>query len=102
MLMPVCDRFEILDEHGNAAYHISAPCVVTTFCCTEADFVIKDLEDNVVGEIIKVYDTSDAGVKEGFTDIDTFTINFPDGCSNKMKAVLLAAILLFDYIYYES
>ena len=102
MMLPFCDTFEVLDENGEVVYQISAPCVVTTFCCTEADFVIRDMKDNVVGEITKLYDTSDAGVKESFTDIDMFTINYPHGCSFKMKAVLLAAIILFDYIYYES
>ena len=52
-----------------------------------------------VGSISK---TSSSVGKELFTDGDRFVINFPPGCLPEMKAILLAATILFDFLFYED
>ena len=52
-----------------------------------------------VGTISKT--SSNVG-KELFTDGDRFVINFPPGCPPEMKANLLAATILFDFLFYED
>jgi len=98
-VLPTCGRFDIKDGDGKLMYVIRTPCVVSTYCCTEATFVISDAEGNEVGDIVKVHDDL---AKEAFTDSDRFIINYPGGCSIKMKAVILAAMFLFDYLFYEN
>ena len=61
--------------------------------------MISDSDGNEVGDIVKVHDNI---AKEAFTDDDRFFINYPVGCSIKMKAVILAAMILFDYLFYEN
>ena len=73
---------------------------VTTLCILpEAKFMVKDTEGNEVGLISKVFGEMTI---EAFTDSDQFQIIFPEDCEPKMKALLLAAAILFDYIFYES
>ena len=40
--------------------------------------------------------------QELFTDDDRFVIKFPPGCSPEMKATLLGATILFDFLFYEG
>lgn len=52
-----------------------------------------------VGEIIKKW----SGVgKEFFTDADNFIVKFPAGITIEEKALLIAAALLIDIVYFEK
>jgi len=95
----MCGKFEVTNSNGEVIYTINTPCVLTTCCCTEVAFNIKDKEGNEVGEIAK---QSANVAKETFTDSDRFVIKFPADCSVQMKAVLIGALFLFDYLFYED
>jgi len=41
-------------------------------------------------------------LREGFTDADTFGINFPVDLDVRMKAVLLGATFLIDFNFFEK
>ncbi len=41
-------------------------------------------------------------IKEGFTDADNFGIVFPQGCDVKLKALLLGAVFLIDFVHFEN
>ena len=62
-------------------------------------FIILDKDGKEVGEISK---QSANVVKEAFTDADKFYIIFPENCAAQMKAVLIGALFLFDYLFYED
>ena len=97
---PLCGKFEVSDVEGKINYVIETPRLVTTLCILpEAKFVIKDTEGNEVGVISKVFGDM---TLEAFTDSDKFQVIFPENCDSKMKALLLSAAILFDYIFYES
>ena len=98
LVLPTCGLFDIVDDDKNVVYQIRTPCIVTTYCCTEATFIITDAAGREVGDITKVHGNV---VKEALTDDDKFYINYPEGCNVKMKAVILSALILFDYIFYE-
>ena len=99
-LWPLCGKFEVSDAEGKVHYIIETPCLVTTLCILpEAKFMIKDTEGNEVGLISKVFGEMTI---EAFTDSDKFQVIFPENCEPKLKALLLAAAILFDYIFYES
>ncbi len=40
--------------------------------------------------------------KEAFTDADNFGIEFPAGCSDQVKAILLGAVFLIDFVHFEQ
>ena len=65
----------------------------------QAEFVISNMKGEQVGSISKA--SSDVA-KEVITDGDRFIVNFPPGCPPEMKAALLSAAFLFDFIFYES
>ena len=96
---PLCGKFEVRNESEEVVYTIYTPCILTTLCCTEAVFAIYDNEENEVGNIAKQFGNV---VKEAITDSDKFKVTFPEGCEPKMKAVMMAAVILFDYLFYES
>ena len=95
----MCGLFQISDSSQEVIYTIRTPCVLTTYCCTEVAFAILDKEGNEVGKIVK---QSENVAKEAFTDADRFMIIFPADCNAEMKAVLLGALFLFDYLFYED
>jgi len=95
----MCGLFQITDCNNEVIYTINTPCVLTTCCCTEGSFTILDMEGEEVGEIAR---QSAYMVKVTHSDADRFMINFPDECSVEMKAVLLGALFLFDFLFYEE
>ena len=52
----------------------------------------------VIGKIEK----KSCGLKEFFTDADTFSIDFPVSLDAKAKALMLGALFLIDYGYFEA
>ncbi len=41
-------------------------------------------------------------VREGFTDADNFGVTFPVDLDVRMKAVLLGAVFLIDFMFFEK
>ena len=41
-------------------------------------------------------------LKEGFTDADTFVLSFGQNMDLSTKIILLGAVFLIDFMYYES
>lgn len=77
---------------------ISGPCVICS-CCADIDFEVKSLDDKyVVGKISKHWTGL---IKELFTDVDNFGIQFPLDLDVKMKAVMLGACFLIDFMFFE-
>lgn len=55
--------------------------------------------DRVAGRIVKKW----SGIaKEAFTEADNFGITFPAGCASGLKAVLLGAVFLLDFVHFEK
>lgn len=77
---------------------ISGPCVACS-CCADVHFEVKSLDDKyVVGKISKHWTGL---VRELFTDADNFGIQFPLDLDVKMKAVMLGACFLIDFMFFE-
>ncbi len=55
--------------------------------------------DREVGKITKKWSGL---LKEGFTDTDNFAAVLPPGISSEQKAILLGAVFLIDFVYFES
>lgn len=59
--------------------------------------IVRD--DKVYGMVKKSWSGS---ITEAFTDADMFGISFPDGAELHEKKVLLAAVFLIDFVYFEG
>uniref|UniRef100_A0A7N4P3H7 Phospholipid scramblase n=1 Tax=Sarcophilus harrisii TaxID=9305 RepID=A0A7N4P3H7_SARHA len=95
---PFLPKFTVLNEHRQEVLKITGPCIVCR-CCSDIDFEIKSLnEETTVGKITKQWT---GVIKEMFTDADNFSIQFPLDLDVKMKAVMLGACFLIDFMFFE-
>ncbi|XP_045047980.2 phospholipid scramblase 1 isoform X1 [Desmodus rotundus] len=95
---PCLPEFSVQNERREEVLKISGPCVVCS-CCADVDFEIKSIgEENVIGKISKQWT---GFVREAFTDADNFGIQFPLDLDVKMKAVMIGACFLIDFMFFE-
>ncbi|KAF0880418.1 PLS1 scramblase, partial [Crocuta crocuta] len=95
---PCLPKFTIQNERREDVLKITGLCVVCS-CCADVDFEIKSLdEETIVGKISKQWT---GFVREAFTDADNFGIQFPVDLDVKMKAVMLGASFLIDFMFFE-
>ncbi|XP_023411202.2 phospholipid scramblase 1 isoform X1 [Loxodonta africana] len=95
---PCLPKFTIQNEKKEDILKIAGPCLVCS-CCGDVDFEIKSLDEGtVVGRISKHWT---GFLKEAFTDADNFGIQFPLDLDVKMKAVMLGACFLIDFMFFE-
>lgn len=90
-------RFTIYDGNNVAIFKIEGPLCGCNWC-SDVNFKVKDLNGNQVGLIQKQWTGL---VKEAFTDADNFGVTFPMDLDPKMKAVLLGAVFMIDFMYFE-
>ncbi|KAL1437205.1 hypothetical protein MTO96_049187 [Rhipicephalus appendiculatus] len=92
--------FGIYDPSGNMTLRILGPCCTSSMpCCCTVQFTVKSANGVEIGKIEKQWG---GVVKEGFTDADTFFVTFPMDLDVNMKASLMAATMLVDYMFYET
>ncbi|CAL8068190.1 unnamed protein product [Orchesella dallaii] len=90
----------ILDEDDILLFIVKCPplCLASCLCCT-IDFPIFLADgETQCGRISKGYG---GALTEIFTDATTFEIEFPPASSVNMKALLLGATFLVDYMFFE-
>ncbi|XP_076678060.1 phospholipid scramblase 1 isoform X2 [Andrena cerasifolii] len=89
--------FSVRDASRETVLTIRGPWIK---CCVNVSFKVRSADgEHKVGEIKKSW--SGFG-RELFTDADRFGISFPLDLDVKMKAVLLGACLLIDFMYFEG
>jgi len=92
-------KFVIKDENGEPILNLTGPFCVCE-CYSDVDFILTSVAtDEIIGKISKQW--SGLG-KEVFTDADNFGINFPLDLDVKVKATLLGATFLIDFMYFEK
>lgn len=92
-------KFTILNAARDVVLRIEGP-FCTFSCCGDVQFDVLSRDGNVkVGKISKQW----AGlIREAFTDADYFGISFPMDLDVKMKAVMLGACFLIDFMFFEK
>ncbi|XP_075058017.1 phospholipid scramblase 1-like isoform X2 [Mixophyes fleayi] len=96
---PCLPKFTIQNEREEDILKIQGPCIPCR-CCSDVNFELKSLdESSVVGRISKQWTGI---VKEAFTDADNFGVQFPMDLDVKMKAVILGACFLIDFMFFEQ
>ncbi|CAM4598883.1 unnamed protein product [Lepidochelys olivacea] len=96
---PCLPKFTIQNEAKIDVFKIIGPCVVCS-CCEDINFEVKSMdESSVIGRISKQWS---GFVREAFTDADNFGIQFPLDLDVKMKAVMIGACFLIDFMFFEQ
>lgn len=91
-------RFDIQDANGTTILKIEGP-LCTISCCADVAFQVLTGDGNEIGGITKQW----SGIgREAFTDADNFGVKFPLDLDVKVKATLLAAVFLIDFMYFEQ
>lgn len=91
--------FSVRDSHENVLLRIEGPICTCNFCSDVEFRVISPFNDQVVGKISKQW----TGLaREVFTDADNFGISFPLDLDVNVKATLIGAALLIDFMYFED
>ena len=93
--------FSIQDAEEREVLHMtgSMAAICCRGCYGDIDFELTTLEDVSVGKVSKQW----GGLaKEYFTSADNFGIKFPMDLDVKMKAVVMGACFLIDFIFFEQ
>ncbi|KAK7603528.1 hypothetical protein V9T40_003527 [Parthenolecanium corni] len=92
-------EFDIKNESGQCVLKIEGP-ICRYGICGDVEFkVLSKDKSAVVGKISKQWS---GFARELFTDSDFFGISFPIDLDVRMKAVMLGACFLIDFMYFEK
>ncbi|ELT94807.1 hypothetical protein CAPTEDRAFT_227594 [Capitella teleta] len=91
--------YHIQDANDETVLKIQGPCF-TCNICGDVEFQVHSADGDIpVGQIRKQW----TGIaKEMFTDADNFGITFPLDLDVNVKATLLGAIFLIDFMFFEK
>jgi len=95
-------KFDINDAEGNKILEIEGPvCICQGPCCTgDQEFIVRSADgSSEVGKISKQWS---GYVKEYFTAADNFGVSFPMDLDVKMKSVMIGAVFLIDFMFFEQ
>uniref|UniRef100_A0A8C6WSK4 Phospholipid scramblase n=1 Tax=Neogobius melanostomus TaxID=47308 RepID=A0A8C6WSK4_9GOBI len=96
---PCLPKFSIQGPNKETVLRLEGPCFACN-CCGDVNFELKGKDgDNTIGRISKQWSGL---LKEVFTDTDNFGIQFPLDLDVKMKAVLMGACFLIDFMFFEK
>ncbi|XP_020655458.3 phospholipid scramblase 2 [Pogona vitticeps] len=96
---PFTPKFSIQNVEKETMLRVLGPCFAFS-CGGDVNFEVKTRDESRgVGRISKQWGGL---LKEVFTDTDNFGINFPMDLDVKMKAVLLGACFLIDFMFFEK
>ncbi|KAE8279087.1 Phospholipid scramblase 1 [Larimichthys crocea] len=96
---PFVPRFSIQDANKETVMKLEGPCFACN-CCGDVNFELKSKDGKKpIGRISKQWSGL---LKEVFTDTDNFGIQFPLDMDVKMKAVLMGACFLIDFMFFEK
>ena len=91
--------FSVLDASMQEVLRIKGPCGGHGCCTCSPKYEVQSLDGSPVGLIQKQW----GGLgKEAFTTADNFGVSFPMDLDVKVKATLLGACFLIDFIFFED
>nr|XP_029510662.1 phospholipid scramblase 1-like [Oncorhynchus nerka] len=96
---PFSPKFIIENEHREAVLRLHGPFCGWS-CLPDVDFEIVTMDE--VDKIGKISKQWTGLLREAFTDADNFGIQFPMDLDVKMKAVMIGACFLVDFMFFES
>ncbi|KAJ8274415.1 hypothetical protein COCON_G00090400 [Conger conger] len=95
---PYLPKYTIQNEQKEPVLKIVGP-FCSCKCCSDVNFEVKSLDETaMVGTISKQWT---GFLREAYTDADNFGIKFPMDLDVKIKAVMLGACFLIDFMFFE-
>lgn len=95
-------HYEVQDANMDKILKIRGPaCFCQGPCCT-ADIEFKVLSSDDVHQVGKISKQWSGMLKEHFSDADNFGVSFPEDLDVKVKATLLGAVFLIDFMFFEQ
>lgn len=92
--------FSIHDRNQKRVLDIVGPlCTQSMPCKCDVDFKVYSVNGYEIGKITKQWSGL---IKEYFTNADTFGVSFPLDMDVHVKAALIAATMLIDYMFFEE
>ncbi|CAJ0594315.1 unnamed protein product [Cylicocyclus nassatus] len=90
----------VKDADGEAIMQVHSPCCLILHCtCQDKTFPVDKIDGESVGSIMKKWGGC---CREAFTDADEYSVTFPVNLDVKVKAVLLGATFLIDFMKFEA
>ncbi|XP_077149074.1 phospholipid scramblase 1-like [Ranitomeya variabilis] len=95
---PFLPKFTIQNERHENVLRIVGPCL-TCSCCSDINFMVKSVDE--IFEVGRISKQWSGLVNEMCTDADNFGVQFPINLDVKIKAVMLGACFLIDFMFFE-
>lgn len=92
-------EFDVKNESGQCVLKIEGPVCRYGICGNVEFKILSNDKSAVVGKISKQWGGL---IREMFTDADAFGISFPLDLDVRMKAVMLGACFLIDFMFFEK
>jgi len=87
----------------NEVFKIVGPCCISRAVCCVCCDVTFTIESAGTGEEVGQLKKQFTGmVKELYTDADNFSVSFPKDLDVRAKALLISAVFLIDFLFYED
>uniref|UniRef100_A0A3B5LV69 Phospholipid scramblase n=1 Tax=Xiphophorus couchianus TaxID=32473 RepID=A0A3B5LV69_9TELE len=96
---PLSPKFIVANEHNEPVLKIHGPFCGWS-CLPDVDFEILTMDE--VSKIGKISKQWTGLLREAFTDADNFGIQFPMDLDVRMKAVMIGACFLIDFMFFET
>ncbi|XP_067827933.1 phospholipid scramblase 2-like [Heptranchias perlo] len=95
---PCLPKFSVQNVERETVLRIVGPCFACT-CCGDINFEVKPVDESrSIGRISKHWSGL---LKEALTDADNFGVQFPMDLDVKIKAALLGACFMIDFMFFE-
>ncbi|CAG7822032.1 unnamed protein product [Allacma fusca] len=92
-------QFRVLDASGETVLRIKGPCFTFSLCGSVEFQILSKDGSTQVGKISKQWSGL---LREFYTDADNFGLSFPIDLDVRMKAVMLGALFLIDFMFFEE
>jgi len=102
--------YNIKDKHGEKKYVIQGPFQLSLCSCIETwckcfkrrDIIFRIMDKTTWKQVGSISKEWNSVLKDVHTKADRFSIDFPPGSDVEIKATMLAATFLIDYLYFEA
>ncbi|KAJ8021274.1 Phospholipid scramblase 2 [Holothuria leucospilota] len=94
-------RFILQDATHTDIFKMDGPCCPCQCCCGctgDLNFRFQGMDGEYIGTVAKIWSGL---VKEMFTKADTFSLTFPKDLDVKLKATMIGAMFLIDFMFFE-
>ncbi|XP_059403181.1 phospholipid scramblase 1-like [Carassius carassius] len=94
-------KFSLYDMSKTKVLSIEGPCCAIS-CCGDVNFDVTSKDGHSVGRISKQWSDLIKESQDNSSIKDNYGVNFPMDLDVRMKAVLLGACFLIDFIFFEQ